>query len=211
MDECCSNKQGELEKLARQKDQRQVLTIVLAINAAMFVLEFGTGVIAGSVSLMADAADMFGDAMVYGLSLYALNRTDRWRNGAAVAKGVFILVLGIAVLVQVGVRLTTGVAPTSLLMAVMGSIALAANLVCLALLWRFRKQDLNMSSTFECSRNDVMANIGVLVAATGVALFNSPWPDIVIGGLIAVIFLRSAFRVLAQAIPAFRASQGVRQ
>lgn len=210
MDECCSNKQGELEKLARQKDQRQVLMIVLAINAAMFVLEFGTGILAGSVSLMADAADMFGDAMVYGLSLYALNRTDRWRNGAAVAKGVFILVLGVAVLVQVGVRLTTGVAPTSLLMAVMGSIALAANLVCLALIWRFRKQDLNMSSTFECSRNDVMANIGVLIAAAGVALFNSPWPDIVIGGLIAVIFLRSAFRVLAEAVPAFQASHGVR-
>ncbi len=212
MDECCSSKQGELEKLARQKDQRQVLTIVLAINAAMFVIEFGTGVIAGSVSLMADAADMFGDAMVYGLSLYALSRTDRWRNGAAVAKGVFILVLGIAVLVQVGVRLTTGVAPTSLLMGVMGAVALAANLVCLALLWRFRKQDINMSSTFECSRNDVIANIGVLVAAAGVALFNSPWPDIVIGGLIAVVFLRSAFRVLAEAIPAFRAtSRGVRQ
>ena len=91
MDECCSNKQAELEKLAQREDQRCVLLIVLAINAVMFVGEFGAGLFAGSVALMADAVDMFGDAMVYGLSLYALNRSERWRDGAAVAKGVFIL------------------------------------------------------------------------------------------------------------------------
>lgn len=206
MDECCSNKQAEIERLAQREDQRRVLVVVLAINAVMFVGEFGAGVIAGSVALMADAVDMFGDAMVYGLSLYALNRSDRWRNGAALAKGVFILIFGLGVLVQVAIKIQSGVAPSSTTMLVVGAIALAANLTCLALLWRFRKQDLNMSSTFECSRNDVISNVGVLVAAMAVAAFNSGWPDIIIGLVIAGLFLRSAYRVLSEAWPAFRAS-----
>lgn len=206
MDECCSNKQAELERLARREDQRRVLMIVLAINAVMFVGEFGAGLIARSVALMADAVDMFGDAMVYGLSLYALNRSERWRDGAAVAKGVFILIFGLGVLWQVAIKIQTGVPPSSTTMLVVGAIALAANLACLALLWRFRKQDLNMSSTFECSRNDVLSNVGVLVAAIAVAALDSGWPDIVVGLVIAGLFLRSAYRVLSEAVPAFRKS-----
>jgi len=204
MDECCSSKQAELEKLAQRDDQRRVLLIVLVINAVMFVGEFGIGLFAGSVALMADAVDMFGDAMVYGLSLYALNRSERWRDGAAVAKGVFILVFGLSVLWQVAIKIQNGVPPSSTTMLVVGAVALAANLACLALLWRFRKQDLNMSSTFECSRNDVLSNVGVLVAAVAVAAFNSGWPDIIVGLIIAGLFLRSAYRVLSQALPAFR-------
>lgn len=205
MEECCSGKQKELEKIAQRKDQRRVLMIVLAINAIMFVGEFGAGIIAGSVALMADAVDMFGDAMVYGLSLYALDRTERWRSGAAVAKGVFILIFGLGILVQAVLKIQNGVPPSSTMMLGVGSLALVANLVCLALLWRFRKQDINMSSTFECSRNDVISNVGVLVAAVAVAATNSPWPDIVIGVVIAALFLRSAYRVLSEAWPAFRA------
>ena len=184
-----------------------MLAIVLAINAAMFAGEFTAGVIAGSVALMADAVDMFSDAMVYGLSLYALDKSERWRNGAAVAKGLFILVFGLGVLIQVANKIQNGVPPPSTTMLAVGAIALAANLVCLALLWRFRKQDLNMSSTFECSRNDVIANCGVLVAAVGVALLNSAWPDIVIGLVIAALFLRSGMGVLRDAWPAVRASE----
>jgi cation diffusion facilitator family transporter len=205
MDDCCSNKGAELERLARQKDQRRVLIAVLAINAAMFGIEFVAGLIAGSVSLMADAVDMFGDATVYGLTLYALDRSERWRNGAALGKGVFILVFGLGVLLQVVNKVQNGVPPSSSIMLGIGGLALIANLACLAMLWRFRKHDLNMSSTFECSRNDVIANVGVLIAATGVALMNSPWPDIIIGLLIAALFLRSAWRVLAEAWPAFQA------
>lgn len=203
MDECCYHKQGELERLAQRADQRRVLLIVLAINAVMFAGEFSAGLIIGSVALMADAVDMFGDAMVYGLSLYAIDRTPRWRSGAALAKGVFILLFGIGVLVQVAVSIQNGAPPASDVMLGVGALALAANLICLALLRRFRKQDINMSSTFECSRNDVIANVGVLVAAGGVALFRSPWPDIVIGLVIATLFLRSAHRVIAEAWPAF--------
>lgn len=205
-DDCCSGKGADLERLARQADQRRVLVTVLAINAAMFVVEFGAGLAAGSAALMADSVDMFGDALVYSISLYALTRSDRWKAGAALAKGLFILVFGLAVAVDIVVKLRTGVPPSSTLMLVVGAAALAANLVCLRLLWRFRAQDVNMASTFECSRNDVISNVGVLVAAAGVALFASPWPDILVGAAIAVLFLRSAFRMIAAALPELRSA-----
>ena len=154
---------------------------------------------------MADSVDMLGDALVYGLSLYALARGDRWKAGAALAKGGFILLFGVGVLIEVALKIATGVAPSSTLMLGFGGLALAANLTCLALLWRFRTQDVNMSSTFECSRNDVIANCGVLAAAGGVALLHSPWPDILVGAAIAAVFLRSAVRVIGQAWPTLRA------
>ncbi|MFK4003809.1 cation diffusion facilitator family transporter [Qipengyuania sp. NPDC077563] len=205
--DCCSSKGTELEKLARQADQRRVLMIVLRINAVMFFVEFTAGVMAGSSALMADATDMLGDALVYGVSLYALSRGDRWKAGAAVLKGVLILLLGISILVNVAIKLSTGVPPSSTLMLAFGAMALVANLACLSLLWRFRRQDVNMASTFECSRNDVISNVGVLIAAGAVALTSSPWPDIVIGAVMAVIILRSSARVLREAIPQLRAEK----
>ena len=205
-DSCCSAKASELERLARQADQRRTLVVVLAINAVMFVAEFGAGIVAGSTALMADATDMLGDALVYGISLYALARSDRWKAGAALAKGLFILALGIGILVNVVVKLQSGVPPSSTLMLAFGGAALAANLICLKLLWRFRRQDLNMASTFECSRNDVISNVGVLAAAGLVALLGSPWPDIVVGSAIAFLFLRSSLRVIGRAVPQLRAA-----
>ena len=206
-DDCCSAKGQELERLARRADQRRVLIIVLIINAAMFVVEFGAGLIAGSTALMADATDMLGDALVYGVSLFALSRSDRWKAGAAAFKGVFILLLGVSIVVNVAIKLSSGVPPSSTLMLLFGSAALLANLICLSLLWRFRGQDVNMASTFECSRNDVISNVGVLLAAGAVAAFSSPWPDILIGGAMAVIVLRSAFRVLGNSLPQLRAER----
>lgn len=205
-DSCCSAKSSEIERLARQAGQRRVLIVVLVINALMFVIEFGAGVIAGSAALMADATDMLGDALVYGVSLYAIARSDRWKAGAAMFKGLFILVLGIGIAINVIVKIQSGVPPSSTLMLVFGSMALVANLVCLRLLWRFRAQDVNMASTFECSRNDVISNVGVLAAAVLVAWLASPWPDIVIGSAMAVLFLRSAFRVIFEAAPQLRAT-----
>lgn len=205
-DSCCASKGLELERLARQSDQRRVLVTVLGINAVMFVLEFGAGIVAGSTALMADASDMLGDALVYGVSIYAISRSDRWKAGAALFKGVLILLLAIGIAVNVVDRVTSGVPPSSLLMTVFGALALAANLVCLRLLWRFRAQDLNMASTFECSRNDVISNVGVLVAAVAVTLLQSPWPDIVIGSAMAILFVRSSIRVILAAIPQLRRS-----
>lgn len=205
-DDCCAGKGAELERLARQADQRRVLQIVLAINAAMFVVEFSAGVIAGSTALMADSVDMFGDALVYILSLYALSRSPRWKATAALAKGAFILAFGIGILIDIAFKLRSGVPPSSALMLTFGAVALVANLSCLRLLWRFHDADVNMASTFECSRNDVIANIGVLAAAGGVALTTSPWPDIAVGTIIAAIFFRSALRVIGSALSALRHS-----
>lgn len=204
MSDCCANKENDLERLARQADQRRILVIVLLLNAAMFVAEFTAGLVAGSAALMADSVDMLGDAMVYGVSIYAIGRSARWKAGAAVAKGVFILALGLSVLVQIGVRLETGVPPVSALMLAFGGLALAVNLLSLRLVWRFRHLDVNMSSTVICSRNDVLANIGVLLAAAAVFLTGSFWPDIVVAAVIAAIFLRSAVRMLAEAWPKLR-------
>jgi cation diffusion facilitator family transporter len=206
-DSCCSAKGSELERLARRADQRRVLIVVLAINALMFVAEFGAGLVAGSAALMADATDMLGDALVYALSLYALDRSARWKAGAALAKGVFILALGLGVLVNVVIKIQSGVPPSSGLMLAFGALALVANLVCLRLLWRFRALDLNMASTFECSRNDVISNVGVLAAAVFVWWLASPWPDIVIGTAMAALFLRSAFRVTRDSIAELREPQ----
>lgn len=204
--DCCSAKSTELEKLARQREQRRVLVIVLAINAAMFVLEFGAGVVAGSTALMADASDMLGDAVVYAVSLYALARSDRWKAGAAMLKGVVILGLGVGIAVNVALKVESGVPPSSTLMLAFGTLALAANLVCFRLLTGFRHQDVNMASTWECSRNDLINNCGVLLAAALVWWFASPWPDIAIGGVMALIFLRSAVRVISDAAPQLRAT-----
>lgn len=203
---CCSAKGKELERLARQAEQRRVLWAVLAINAVMFVVEFMAGLVAGSAALMADSVDMAGDAFVYGLSLFALSRNDRWKGGAALAKGLIILAFGLGIAVDIAIKLRSGIPPSSTLMLVFGAVALAANLTCLRLLWRFRAQDVNMASTFQCSRNDVISNVGVLVAAGAVVATASPWPDILVGAVIAALFLRSAIQVIRNALPALRSA-----
>lgn len=201
VDDCCNTKADELARLALQADQRRVLLIVLTINFLMFLIEFGGGLLAGSASLMADSVDMLGDALVYGASIFVLARSTRWKAGAATLKGGVVLIFGLGVLIQIGFKVAYGVPPSSMLMLTFASLALMANLTCLALLWRLRTGDLNMSSTFECSRNDVAANIGVLIAALLVALLGSAWPDIVVAVIIALLFLRSAFGILSRALP----------
>lgn len=206
MDHCCGNKRQELQSLALHSAQRRVLIAVLAINLAMFFIEFGAGMVAHSSALQADAVDMLGDAIVYGLSLWAVNRGARWEAGAALAKGLLILAFFVFIVVEVISKLVHGVPPSSGLMLVFGAIALLANLACLALLWRFRALNINMKSTFECSRNDVAANVGVLMAAGGVALTGHAWPDTLVGAVIALLFLTSAARVIGEAWPAWRAA-----
>jgi Co/Zn/Cd efflux system component len=207
LDECCAHKSAETDRLALHSAQRRVLTTVLVLNALMFAVEFGAGVVAGSSALMADAVDMLGDALVYGLSLYALARGDLWKARAAIFKGIFILLLGVGVLAQVGMKVLTAAPPISSIMIWAGFAALAVNLTCLVLLWRLRRQDVNMSSTFECSRNDVVANIGVLIAAGAVMATNSILPDVIVGLIITAIFVRSAFSVIASAHPLLKTPQ----
>jgi Co/Zn/Cd efflux system component len=204
--DCCHEKGHELERIALHKDIRRVLVIVMMLNAMMFVLEFTAGVVAQSAALMADSVDMLGDALVYAISLYALNRSLRWRAGSALIKGSFILILGAGVLVEIGLKIVWGVPPVSSIMLLFGSMALVANLSCVALLWPYRAHDVNLASTFECSRNDVLANLGVLAAAGLVSVTASPWPDVAVAAVIALLFFRSSLGVIANAWPQFRAT-----
>ena len=194
---CCENKASEIAALRVR--QGSVLKIVLWINALMFVVELTTGVISRSTSLMADSLDMFGDAAVYGFSLYALNRGAIWRARAGLAKGLIMALFGIGVSAQVVYRLAYGLPPEADLMGAIGVLALAANLVCLWLLYSHRADDINMRSTWLCSRNDIVANVGVLCASILVAVTHSVLPDIIVGGLISVLFLKSAFQVIFEA------------
>lgn len=191
---CCENKACEVAAL--RKGHGRVLRVVLGINAVMFLVEGYAGLVAQSTALLADALDMFGDALVYGFSLFVLNRSARWQAGAALAKGAFMLFFGLAVLAEATYKALVPVLPAAATMGMIGALALGANLICFFLLYRFREDNLNMSSTWLCSRNDLIANAGVLVAAGTVHLTASRWPDILVGVAIAVLFLRSALSVL---------------
>ena len=189
MDACC-----EVHEVHAR--QRRVLTVVLVINAVMFVAQCLAGLLSHSTALLADSVDMLGDALVYGFSLYVIGRGPRWQVRGARLKAGLMLVFGVAVLIEVGTKLARGLVPRLDVMGAMGLVALAANAACLILLWRHRADDVNMHSVWLCSRNDVAANVTVLLAAAGVALTASAWPDIIVGLLLAALFTRSAIRIL---------------
>lgn len=187
----------------------RVLWTVLAINALMFLVEGAAGIVAHSTALLADALDMLGDALVYGFSLFVLARSPQWQAGAALAKGGFMVLFGVGVLAEAAYKVFHPVMPTAETMSVVGALALFANLVCFFLLYRHRADNINMSSTWLCSRNDLIANAGVLVAAGSGYLLASRWPDILIGCAIAALVLVSAIGVLRRAIPALRAPEAL--
>jgi Co/Zn/Cd efflux system component len=169
----------------------------------MFLAESVAGVLAHSTALFADSVDMLGDAIVYGFSLYVISRGAIWQARAAMLKGVIMAAFGVGVLGQVVWKVVEGVGPTVEIMSAIGLLAFAANLLCLVLLRRRRGDDINMRSAWVCSRNDVIGNAGVLIAAGAVALTGSPWPDIVVGLLVAGVFVRSALHVIGDAVGAF--------
>lgn len=202
MGSCCEDKACELESL--RINQSRVLKWVLLINAVMFLIEYTAGLLAHSTALLADSLDMLGDALVYGFSLYVLYRSAKWRAVSALFKGIIMLAFGLFVLAEAGYKIVNPVLPSAELIGSIGVLALAANMLCLKLLWAHKSDDINMRSVWLCSRNDVIANSGVLVAAVAVWLLQSRWPDIIIGLIIAALFLRSAWSVLAESIAEIR-------
>jgi len=204
MADCCQDKGCEITALRAR--HARVLWIVLAINTLMFIVESAAGLLAHSTALLADALDMLGDALVYGFSLFVLARSVRWQAGAALVKGLFMATFGVAVLIEASIKALVPVMPNVETMGIVGGLALVANTGCFVLLYRHREDNLNMSSTWLCSRNDLIANLGVLLAAGTGALFASRWPDIVVGAAIALLFLRSALAVIYHAARALRAS-----
>jgi len=196
MDACCESKADELSALRGK--HRNVLVIVLVINAVLFVVEAGAGLLANSTALLADSLDMLGDSLVYGFSLYVLWRSSVWKAKAALLKGAIMAVFGVGVLLEVIYKTMSGIVPSAEAMGIIGTLVLLGNGICFLLLFRHRSDDLNMRSTWLCSRNDIIANLSVLVAAIGVKAFSSSWPDILVGVAIAALFLKSAVTVLRE-------------
>ena len=183
-----------------REHQKNTLVKVLWINAVMFVVIAGASLYGNSTTLLSDSIDNLGDALTYGLSLYVVSLGVKAKARVALFKGVLILLGASVVIGQVIWKLMYPVIPTYEVMGVFGLAGVAANGLCLWLLWQHRNEDINMSSVFECSGNDMASSTTVLVAAVGVWLFESGWPDIIIASLLAIFLFRSAVHVIRDAV-----------
>ena len=206
MSDCCNDKDCAIDALKAR--QRATLQAVLAINAVMFVVELGSGLHARSTALLSDSLDNLGDALTYGLSIYAVSRGPRSKARVALFKGILIFAAGLFVLGQVAYGHVRPGTPIFETMGIVSLAALAANAACLALLWKHRAEDVNMSSVWECSRNDIASNLSVFAAAGAVWATGSGWPDLIVGLALALLFLRSAIRVLRNAARELKAVRG---
>jgi Co/Zn/Cd efflux system component len=196
MSDCCNN---SCSVDALREKQRGTLQIVLGINAVLFLVILVAALYARSTALMADSLDNLGDALTYSLSLYAVSRRPVTKARVALFKGGLIFLAGCVVASQVVYKLLVPGMPIFEIMGAFSLVGLAANSVCLYLLWRHRHEDVNMSSVWECSRNDIASNFSVFVASGAVWLTGSGWPDTLIAmGLLFLLF-RSSGRVISSA------------
>ena len=191
-DTCCTN----IDRANLHAGQRRVLAWVFGINVAAFGAMVAGSVLSGSSALLSGTLDNLGDTLTYALSLAVVGASTEAKARVAVLKGLLILGAAVAVAIQIAWRLTDLHAPVVSTMSVVAGVNLAANVVCLKLLTPYRKGDVNMSSSWECSRNDVVEGAAVIGAAAAVWVFDSAWPDIAVAVLLLAIFLRSASRVL---------------
>ena len=195
MSDSCSHLDEELA----QGSKRKILWLVLAINLIMFFIEGIAGFLAQSNALMADALDMLGDAAIYGFSLFVIQLDPIWKTRAGILKGLIMSAFALGILGSTIYRVYYHAAPDASTMGIVGGMALAANLFCAYLLLRFKNDDINMRSAWLCSRNDVLANLGVLAAAGGVAWSGSHWPDLAVGVIISGLILQSSFGIFKDA------------
>lgn len=196
MGSCCDD-DCSLERL--QERQRGTLWLVLGVNAVMFVVIVLAAFHGRSSALLSDSLDNLGDALTYGLSLYAVSRSGTTKARVALFKGCLILLAACAVLVQIVAKLISPTTPVFEIMGIFSLLGLAANSLCLVALWRHRHEDVNMSSVWECSRNDIASNLSVFVAAGAVWLTGSGWPDILVASCLVLLLMRSAIRVITSA------------
>lgn len=194
---CCENNCAVEALRVRQKN---TLMKVLWINAVMFLVIIIAAFYGNSTALLSDGLDNLGDALTYGLSLYVVTQNVQAKARVALFKGSLIFLAAAAVIGQIIWKLINPVLPSYEVMSIFSLAGLAANGACLWLLWQHRAEDINMSSVYECSRNDIASNSSVLIAAAGVWLFHSGWPDIVVASLLAALLLRSSIRVVRSAL-----------
>ncbi|RJX34396.1 MAG: cation transporter [Desulfurivibrio sp.] len=200
----CCNHDGSLDRLHAR--QRGTLQIVLGINAGMFLVIVAAALYGKSTALLADSLDNLGDALTYGLSLYAVSRSAAVKARVALFKGGLIFVAALMVAAQIIYRFFVPSIPLFEVMGVFSLLGLAANALCLFLLRRHRQEDVNMSSVWECSRNDIASNLSVFVAAGAVWFTGSDWPDVAVALGLVWLLMRSAMRVISAALGELRAA-----
>jgi Co/Zn/Cd efflux system component len=198
---CCDN---AADPHRGNEGYRRVLWVVLAINAVMFLVEIGAGLAAGSASLQADALDFLGDTGNYAISLFVVGMTLRYRAMAAFLKGATMGVFGIWVLLVTAWHAWHGTLPFAFTMGAVGFAALLANAASFGLLWAYRGGDANMRSAWVCTRNDVLGNLAVLLAALGVLGTGTGWPDVIVAAIMATLALQGAWIVLNQSLAELR-------
>jgi Co/Zn/Cd efflux system component len=210
MDDCCCAPPPPLNLGGNKKQDtayRRVLWAVLTINAAMFAVEVIAGLAAGSASLQADSLDFLGDAANFAISLLVVGMALRYRATAALAKGATMAAFGVWVIGTVVWHSLHGTLPNAFTMGAVGIAALTANAASFGLLWAYRHGDANMRSAWICTRNDVLGNIAVLVAAAGVFGTGTGWPDVIVAAIMATLAVQGAALVVWQAIGELRIGQ----
>ncbi len=183
----------------KDASQKKVLVALLGINATMFLLEFAVGWVAESTALIADSLDMLADAVVYAIGLYAIGRSLQHKANAALVSGYFQGILGGLIIIDILRRAWWGSDPVSALMIGVGFVALVANVICLLLIQQHRNGEVHMRASWIFSKNDVIANVGVIAAGGLVWWLDSRWPDIVIGAVVAVVILKGARTIVREA------------
>jgi Co/Zn/Cd efflux system component len=202
--DCCTQRDYYTKDRQRDKRYRRVLWAVLGVNAAMFLVEIVAGLAVGSVCLQAAALDFLADAGNYGISLFVVGMALRYRARAALAKGATMGLLGLWVIGEIIWHALQGILPDPLTMGAVGFAALAANPAVFTMLWAYRGEDSNMRSVWLCSRNDVIGNLAVLLAALGVFGTSTDWPDVIVAAIIAVLALQGSWQVIRQSIQELR-------
>ena len=202
MGEHCCQAQPRFEGLSAS--YRRALWAVIAINGAMFVIEMTAGFASGSQALKADALDFFADTVTYAISMAVIGHSLLWRTRAAIFKGLSLALMGLWVLGSTFYQVLVLGVPNAVTMGAIGLLALLANLLSVLLLYRYRDGDANVRSVWLCSRNDAIGNLAVMAAAVAVWMLASPWPDLLVAGVMASLFLSSALSILRQAVTELR-------
>ena len=184
---------------AKNREENKVLIMLLSINAFMFVVEVTFGILSESTALIADSLDMLADATVYGIGLYAVGKKMHVKITAAYVSGVFQILLGASVAVDILRRLILGSDPESILMISIGIVAFIANTICLMLISKHKEGEVHMRASWIFSKNDVIANLGIIIGGSLVSLLDTRIPDLIVGIVITLIVIRGGIYIVKDA------------
>lgn len=195
--DCCGN---NVKFDGLSADYKRRLWLVIFINAGMFLVEMGVGVLAGSNALQADALDFLADSATYGISLVVIGASMRTRGFAAIGKAASLSLMSLWVLAMTAYHVLIVGVPRAEVMGIVGILALAANVTSVLILMRYKDGDANVRSVWLCSRNDAIGNVAVMLAALAVWATATKWPDLIVAALMAGLFFYSSVRILQQSL-----------